>query len=132
MIDEAEEDAPAVDETPNAADPASMRQQKRKAKLKEDHRAAFWKRSLADPAGRLVIWELLQACGAFATRFGTTPAGFPSTEQTWFHLGERAIGERLYRTLLKIDQPAVYVMHQEHDPDFHVSKPARGGSAQNQ
>lgn len=122
---EGSRDADVVDETPDASDPKSVKRQRQKAKLKDDQRADFWKRTLADPVGRLVIWELLQGCGMFETKFAASPTGFPDMAATWFYLGGKNIGERLYRTLLRIDHGSVYQMHLTHDDDFAVLNPKR-------
>lgn len=113
------------DATPDAADPQAIAEAKRKSKFKLDQRSDFWRRTMADPIGRMVVWELLLAAGTFTERFAYTPAGFPSPEATWFHAGEQAYGQRIYRTLLKVDVNAVALMHREHDPDFFIPKPKR-------
>jgi hypothetical protein len=120
-------DSVDIDETPDASNPESMRRQRRKVRRIEDRRADFWKRVMADPDGRLVIWELLEKCGVYQNRFGTTPSGFPAPDVTWFHLGQKDIGDHLYKMLLRVDRAAVALMHDEHDPEF--AKPKRGSAA---
>lgn len=112
----------AVVATDDASDPKAVARRARKAKQKDDDRGAFWRRTLADPIGRLVIWELLQDCRTFQVTFAVTPAGFPCPEQTWFHAGQKDIGERLYRSLLRIDRLAVVQIHDEHDPLYATPK----------
>src|SRR5665213_3558748 len=117
MPDDDEPEVEPVDETPDATDPESQKRVRRRSKKHDDERAEFWKRTLADPVGRLVLWELFRDYGVFGHRFAASPAGFPNPEATWFHLGQKDIGERLYRTLLRHDRLAVCAMHDEHDPD---------------
>ena len=122
MPDDDEPEVEPVDETPDATDPESQKRAIRRRKKQDDERAEFWKRTLADPVGRLVLWELFRECGVFEHRFAASPAGFPNPEATWFHLGQKDIGERLYRTLLRHDRLAVCAMHDEHDPDWQKPK----------
>lgn len=127
---EDEEQPDPVDETPNAADPLSQERQKRRFKQREDRRADFWRRCLADPDGRMVLWDFFIDCGVFEQRFAASPAGFPVSEGTWFHLGQKDVGERLYKTLLKHDRLAICQMHDEHDPAFAKPKPQRSMKAE--
>lgn len=90
----------------------------------------FWRDMLKTPVGRRVLWELLNgSCHIFEERFACGPNGFPQPEATWFHAGERAIGDRIYRTLLRNDLEGVRLMHEEYDPQFSRSKPIRKRSA---
>lgn len=133
MIGENEEDEPFEDARdanveltiPNAADPQALVRAKQIAAFTSAQRADFWKRALADPIGRTVLWEVLASMHAFEARFGTTPAGFPSPEATWFYAGEQAAGWRLYDALRKADFAGVHVMHLEHDSYFEQVKRTR-------
>lgn len=90
----------------------------------------FWRRILADPIGRRELWNLFNAqCHLFEQMFGVGPNGFPAPEASWFHAGEKAVGDRLYRTLLRNDIDGVRLMHQEHDPQFQQPKPIRKKSS---
>lgn len=120
----APDDAPAEDR-PNAADPRSQERARRRAKEREDKRATFWRGVLADPIGRMVLWELFRDAGLFETRFAATPNGFPDPQATWFYGGRKDMAERLYRTLMRHDQQAIALIHAEHDPAWQQAKPAR-------
>lgn len=122
MADDPEE----ADDTPNAADPASVKRSREKAKLKDDNRTAFWKRVLADPTGRLVIWETLSEMLIHGEPFVMTGAGIPSDHGTFFRMGIQHFGRMLYQRLLRMDAEGVLLMHSEHDPAWQVTKPKRG------
>lgn len=86
----------------------------------------FWRACLGTPVGRRVLWDLLaNQCHIFEDRFGVGPTGFPNEIATWFHAGERSVGLRTYRTLLRIDLEGVQLMHREHDSSFAEPKPIR-------
>lgn len=114
---------PALDDTPDATDPEAQKRAIRRRKKAEDERAEFWKRCLADPVGRMVLWEFFTDCGALGTTFAATPAGFPDPTATWFYLGRKDVGQRLYQTLMRHDRMAIALMHEEHDPLW--AKPKR-------
>lgn len=110
-------------ETPSAADPEQQKRIKNRAKREAAEGDAFWRRALEDKVGRREIWRLLMNAHTFEDRFAVGPNGFPQSEATWFQAGERAVGQRLYLSLLRIDHGAVYAMHTEHDAAFGGGKP---------
>lgn len=110
------------DETPDAADPKSINRVRRKRKLVEDNRANFLRRMMAEPEGRLFVWDLLSDLGTFDIKFGMTPGGMSNDRESWFYQGQNHFGQRLYRTLMKADHAAMYQMHKEHDPAFAEPK----------
>lgn len=118
-------DADAVDETPDAADPVSIKRVRQRRKFEEDLRGDFWRRVLAEPIGRQVMWEIIVGCGTFENRFQTGPTGFPIAEETWFHLGRKNIGEGIREILEKADRMAVFTMFEEHKADWQKPKPNR-------
>ncbi len=84
----------------------------------------FWRSLLANAIGRKVLWDFLNnQCHIFEDRFACGPGGFPDAQATWFHAGEKSVGMRLYRTLLRTDLDGVREMHREYDPAFHDPKP---------
>jgi hypothetical protein len=113
---------PATTETVDAANPRSVRRQRRRAEFREDQRGDFWRKVLADPVGRMVLWEVLADCGIHENRFECSPTGFPQPEATWFQLGRKDVGERIYRTLLRHDRLAVAAMHDEWDTQWQSQK----------
>lgn len=117
------------DETPDAADPNSINRKRRKQKQAEDKVGDFWRYVMSLEIGRAAMWDLLNAAGVFETKFASTPVGFPSNAKTWFHLGEKSLGDRLHRTLMKADPAALMVLYREHHPDFVQPKPPRMRSA---
>lgn len=115
----------AVDETPDAADPVSIARQQKKLKYDQANIDLFWQRVLSEPIGRRVLWDLLRSLHTFEERSACTPAGFPAPEMTWYQAGERDVGLRLYRTLLKADFPGLHLMHEEFDILHAKPKPKR-------
>lgn len=125
QAEDTEDQQPAADAAPNAADPKAVREQRRKAKRATDEGGDFWRRVFADPIGRREMWLLLQSLHTFEERFACGPNGFPQPEATWFHAGEQAFGLRLYQSWMLIDRPGVFQMHDECDP--RLQKPKRTG-----
>jgi hypothetical protein len=109
---------PQFPEVAIADEKNKLRKRKDKLSLQQQQSVAFWHRVFADPIGRREMWGILQACHAFEERFACGPNGFPQPEATWFHAGEQAIGQRLYRSWARLDRAGVFLMHDEHDPDF--------------
>lgn len=113
------------EEIPSAADPAAYETAIKRSRVKEDNRVAFWRRTLQEPSGRWVIWDMLSDLGTFEERFGSSPAGFPDKEAREFYAGQKSFGLRLYRTLMVIDPLAIVQMHRDNDPAFQKPKPVR-------
>lgn len=118
-----EEDTP--DDEPEIDSAATVRGVRRKlTKLEraEEERRQFWRAILASPIGRRELWSIFDDAGVFKNQFGTGPNGFPSPEVSWFNLGKKDLGERLYRSLARIDRASIFLMHDEYDPAFAVPK----------
>lgn len=118
-------DDPAFD-TPNAADPVSMRRRRERRTKAEMDKIRFWQGVFNTTAGRLAMWEILESTGWRETPFAVGPNGFPQPEATWFQAGERAFGLRLYHSWLKLARGGVITMLDEHDPRFADPKKKRG------
>ncbi len=112
-------------ETVDAGSPRKVRNQQRVARDREKEAERFWCEIMARQDGRRIVWELLDDAGVFRTTFAASPTGFPDPSATFFHMGEKAFGERLYMTLVKHDRTAVLLMHQEHDPRLVKAKAPR-------
>lgn len=122
---EDEDETPIGPEIPSASDPKSIAKRVRKSKLDTDNRRAFWIRTMDDPTGRLVVWEILTDLGTFEDRFAATPAGFPDQAARDFFAGQKSYGQRLYRTLMVATPARIIEMHQEHDAAFAVPRAPR-------
>lgn len=117
--------APAV-EVPDAANPVQQKRIRNRAKFEKEQGAEFWRAMLATEIGRREIWSLLTNAHTFEDRFACGPNGFPQPEATWFQAGEKAVGMRLYLSLLKLDLPGVTAMHEQCDTSFEkVRRPRR-------
>ena len=128
MSDPGTDDAPEaepINTIPNAADAQGIARARQVSRFKGDQRGDFWRKTMADKVGRMVMWELLTSMGTFTDRFASTPAGFECRDATMFQAGEKATGQRLYSTLMLHDHAAVYLMHTEHDSYFIKPKPTR-------
>ena len=112
--DDTQPDAGPVD----AADPVVHRQRLTKAALHHREVERFWQRVFDDPIGRSEMWDLLQQAGTFDDRFGVGPNGFPQPEASWFHMGARSLGLRLYQSWTALARGGVMLMQDEHDPRF--------------
>jgi hypothetical protein len=80
--------------------------------------AAFWRRCLADQAGRRELYRFFEACRVFDAPFAAGPVGFPDPQATFFQWGERAAGERLMHKLASLDRLNFFAMLDEHDPRY--------------
>ena len=102
-------------ETVDAASPRKVRTQQRAARDREKEAERFWVGIMETDVGRRMMWDMLTEAGTFEMRFAASPTGFPDPHATFFHLGEKAFGERLHATLMKHAPAAVLLMRQEHD-----------------
>lgn len=108
-----------VDEAPlDAGDPETHRKRLTKAALRDRDVRRFWEGVFANPVGRAQMWEILRQAGTFDDRFGVGPSGFPQPEASWFHMGARSLGLRLYQSWLALAREGVCLMQDEHDPRF--------------
>jgi hypothetical protein len=114
LDDNADQDAAPVD----AGDPAAHRKRLTKAALRHRDIQRFWQGIFADPVGRAEMWQILQQLGTFDDRFGIGPTGFPQPEASWFHMGQRSYGLRLFQSWGALAREGVLLMQDEHDPRF--------------
>jgi hypothetical protein len=99
----------------DAGEPGFRRQRLSKAALEYLELERFWQAVFASPFGRKQMWDILRQAGAFDDRFGVGPNGFPQPEQSWFHMGARSLGLRLFRTWSKYAREGVMLMQDEND-----------------
>lgn len=97
---------------------AGKKRRAQRQRFSEKQVQDFYARTFADPVGRKVMWEILQACHFRETKFAIGPSGFPQPERTWFEAGEQAVGDRLFNTWRRLDRAGVMLMEDEHDPQF--------------
>jgi hypothetical protein len=102
----------------DAASPIVHRRRLTKAALHHREVERFWQSVFADPVGRAEMWGILQNAGTFDDRFGVGPNGFPQPEASWFHMGARSLGLRLFLSWTVLAREGVAVMQNEHDPRF--------------
>lgn len=102
----------------NAADPVAHRKRLTKAALYHRDVERFWQGVFSNPTGRREMWAILQQAGTFEDRFGVGPNGFPQPEQSWFHMGQRSLGLRLFLSWQALARDGVILMQDEHDPRF--------------
>jgi hypothetical protein len=96
----------------------SVRKRRITAALRDREIQRFWQGVFADPIGRSEIWRLLDDAGTFDQRFGVGPAGFPQPEASWFNMGMRALGLRLFQKWSALAREGVFLMLDEYDPRF--------------
>jgi hypothetical protein len=119
--DQEQPDTAAVD----AADPVAHRKRLTKAALRHRDIQRFWQSIFSDPIGRAEMWGILQQAGTFDDRFGVGPSGFPQPEASWFHMGARSLGLRLFQSWAALAREGVFLMQDEHDPRFTRPKMPR-------
>jgi len=100
---------------PDAASASGVQEQARTARRAADETLAFWRGVLASRIGRHEIFKLLANAHTFEDRFASTPVGFPDRAATFFQLGEKAVGTRLYHYLAGLDRALVLQMLDEAD-----------------
>jgi hypothetical protein len=112
--DEPQPDTGHVD----AADPVVHRKRLTKAALRHRDVQRFWQQVFSDPIGRSEMWGILEQAGTFADRFGVGPNGFPQPEASWFHMGQKSLGLRLFQSWQALTREGVLLMQDENDPRF--------------
>ena len=127
MNDENDGENPEFSEAPHpdtgdgpvdAADPVVHRKRATKAALRHREIQRFWQAVFADPVGRAEMWGILSQAGTFNDTFGVGPNGFPQPEASWFHMGARSFGLRLFQSWQVLAREGVCLMQDEHDPRF--------------
>lgn len=100
MTDEA--DAPF-----NAADPKAVNERKRKDKRTDERAQDDLRAVLALPAGRRLLWRLLETCGTWKSSFHTSGQIFACNE------GRRGVGVEMMAAIAEADPQAWIDMQQE-------------------
>jgi hypothetical protein len=106
----------------DAADPAVHRKRLTQAALRHQEVQRFWRAVFDNPVGRAEMWGILQQAGTFDDRFGVGPNGFPQPEASWFHMGARSLGLRLFQSWTALAREGVFLMQDENDPRFSQPK----------
>src|ERR1035437_10385715 len=117
-VDQSDDPAQSDTSPVDAADPAVHRRRLTKAALHHGDVQRFWQKIFDDPVGRAEMWGILQQAGTFDDRFGVGPNGFPQPEASWFHMGARSLGIRLFQSWVVLARDGVFLMQDEHDPRF--------------
>ena len=121
--------APTEQPTSDATRTTTLKRQKINQLKDWEQARDFWSRSLRDPAGGKILWNMLRDLHVFEDElFACGPNGFPQPGATEHARGQRDFGLRLYRTLVKFDREAVFALHDHHDPLFARLKTARKSS----
>lgn len=102
----------------SAADPVEHKRRLTKAALHHREVERFWQGVFANQVGRAEMWQILQQAGTFDDRFGVGPNGFPQPEASWFHMGARSLGLRLFQSWQALARDGVFLMQDENDPRF--------------
>ena len=95
----------------NAADPDQVDAARRTERMKREQEAADIKALLADPAGRRVLWRLLDHCGVFRSSF----TGHGARDA--FNEGTRNVGLFLMAEITGADPDAFVTMLKESKQD---------------
>lgn len=127
---EPSDEAEPVSGMVNAADPASVKRARTKAKLRQEQTSDVVRRAFSTEPGRRERWEILAAHGTFEPRFGVGPNGFPQPEVTFYNLGARDVGFNLWLSWMRIDPVGVAQMMQENHSALAEQKPPKGRRAQ--
>lgn len=103
--------ASAVDERQH-----KKRETKKARQDREDRE--FFRHMIASEAGRRFMWSILASAHTFDEQFSFGPVGFPDPHETFFHLGEKMLGQRLYQTWHLREPELVMSLLRENDPRF--------------
>lgn len=120
-----DDDAPAPGDlkTVSAASVGTVRKAERRKKREQREAEEFWRAVFSTPIGRREVWRILTEAGTFEIKFGCGPTGFPDPNATWFHLGQRELGQRLYHGWQFRLPDEIRLMHAENDPRFQKPSP---------
>jgi hypothetical protein len=86
----------------NAADPAQVHRARRKEKDRRTQELADLQRVLAEPAGRRVLWRVLDRCGLFRHIWAEEAA------RMYLRAGEQNIGHWLMAEIEQADDEALF------------------------
>lgn len=104
-------DTPTVD----AANIESVRKQRRTIKSAEKENQEFYRQIFASKVGRRLMWDILRSAHTFETMFPAGPVGFPDANAAWFHAGQTALGQVIWKSWLRLDRVGVLLMMEEND-----------------
>lgn len=122
---------PAEGQPDNAASPKAFRKKRLDQEWAQREEQLFWRKLLAEPIGRRILWGLFRDGGAFEAIHAAGPTGVPDPLATEFYRGRTLFVWALYQKLAALDRRAILLMHDEHDPSFpkqpatRSSKPPR-------
>lgn len=110
------EQATALEETINVAEPYEVRKQVRRRATQQRSSAEFWQSVFSTEEGRAEIWKILEAAGTFDQRSGVSPNGSFDPSLTAFHAGQKALGQHFFLQWLGYDKESVMQMLIENQP----------------
>lgn len=121
--DDGPEDRPEkLPEQRNLSDAREERKRRRKRAVEQRDTAEFIRKALSDPAGRRVLWDILQAAGTFEERYGDVNGYAPNREATWALRGQKDLGLRLYHSWSIADRAGMLSLLDEFHPQFPKPK----------
>lgn len=105
----------APDETPNVGDPVKVRRRETELQMQRREAQDFWRQVFSTEVGRREMWAILSAAGTFEVKFGVGPSGYPQPEASWYHLGEKDMGQRLFMSWMQHDRDGTMLMLSENE-----------------
>jgi|GEM_PF-3066476 len=116
---EGEQDKDGIDPgAPSAVDEEQRKRRETRKQRQSREDREFFRMVMDSAAGRRLLWGILQEAHTFDERFSFGPVGFPDPHETFFKLGEKMLGQRLYQSW-HIKEPAnVMLMLSENDARF--------------
>jgi hypothetical protein len=121
---EIEADEPASQD-PVADERKELKKRGRKIDQRKREDTDWWSVALSSPIGRRCIWTMIVEFGAFETTFGHTPAGFPDPNFTFYKMGARECGLKLWQRLEIEHTEMAILMRRENDPAFSAGAASR-------
>lgn len=91
----------------NAADPNQVKHAARKERRREEEFRAALRAVMATPAGRLVMWSLLESAGIYRSVWDM------SGSRTYYNAGRQDYGHELLAKLLEADPELYLAMERE-------------------
>ena len=93
-------------EVRNAADPQQVRRAARKEKDREALLADALRSTLSQPAGRFVLWDLLERAGIYTSVFA-------ASDRIYYNAGRQDFGHELLALLVACDEDLYALMEKE-------------------
>ncbi len=103
---------------PSSTDTVANKRRESKKVRKEREDREFFKLIMASEVGRRFLWAIINECKPFDNEFAFGPVGFPDVHETFFRLGKREIGQKLYQTWHLRDPENVMKMLVENDKRY--------------